>query len=69
MNKLFRSAIAAFGSLATFAPGHPIVRYSHATEWDALKSDWSRIGFDMKTVIERENGKIKKTSSSARASA
>lgn len=61
MDKFIQAALSAVGALASFAPSPQITGYPHLSEMDALKSDWSRIGLDMRTVIERENGKIAKS--------
>lgn len=69
MNKFLNTAIAALGSLASFAPsGGRSIQYPHSSECDALRSDWVRIGRDMKTVIERENEKAAKARPGSRAS-
>lgn len=60
MGAMFNSARAVLGSLVAFAPAAAPIRYPHASEWDALQSDWSRIGRDMGTVLEREGGNVKK---------
>ena len=69
MTKMIRSAVAALGSLAAFAPSSQPVRYPHGSEWEALRSDWAKIGGDMHTVIERNHGKVKKQTGTARSSA
>ena len=67
MSKFLNTAIAAIGSLASFAPsGANAIKYPHANECDALRLDWMRIGRDMKNVIGRENDKIAKARSGAR---
>lgn len=63
MSKFLNSALAALGALASFAPSGTALRYPHATEMEALGSDWTRIGSDMRTVVARENGKVKKVRS------
>ncbi len=69
MGAMFNSALAALGSLVAFAPAAAPIRYPYASEWEALQSDWSRIGSDMSTVIERESGDVKKANTSARSKA
>jgi hypothetical protein len=47
-------------SLTSF--GHPasLPSYPHASSMDALRSDWVRIGRDMKNVVRRENASVEK---------
>lgn len=56
------SFVSNLGALTSFADPPHRIEYPHSSAADALRGDWLRIGQDMKTVIERENGpRIKKT--------
>ena len=56
------SFVSSLGALASFADPPHRIEYPHSSSTDALRGDWLRIGQDMKTVIEREDGpRIKET--------
>ena len=50
------SIVSGLGALTSFADPPLRIEYPHSSATDALRGDWLRIGQDMKTVIERENG-------------
>ena len=61
-SELLASFVSSLGALTSFADPPHRIEYPHFSTGDALKGDWLRIGQDMKTVIERENGpRIKET--------
>lgn len=66
MNRLYQIALAAIGSLATFAPSAHPIKYPYRSDSEALRSDWLRLGMDFDAVIEREDGQ--KTHSTAQHS-
>ncbi len=49
---LRRRLIGAFGTLFDMAPAEPI-RYPKRTAAEALRSDWLRIGADLRIVVRR----------------
>jgi hypothetical protein len=53
--------VTGVASLTSFAHPASVPRYPHRSPAEALRSDWSRIGGDMKKVVERENARVEKS--------
>ena len=58
------SFVAGLASLGSFAHSHERAHPADSSSLAALQGDWSRIGRDMKRVIERENARIEKAKKS-----
>jgi hypothetical protein len=58
------SFVAGLASLGSFAHSHERAYPADASSLAALQGDWSRIGRDMRRVIERENARIEKAKKS-----
>jgi hypothetical protein len=53
--------VTGVASLTSFAHPASVPHYPHRSSAEALRGDWSRIGGDMKRVVERENARVEKS--------
>jgi hypothetical protein len=64
---LLGSFMSGLAAMPSFGAVPTPIRLPDPNPWNGLRADWAVIGFDLSTVIERENAKLKTKSKSAKS--